>query len=107
MPVAVKTEAVQDVNGESVVFVAVQGGFVPQPVKVGRTKRQGHRDCRGPEAGRTLRRRQQFCSEGRTWQIQRRTRPLIRGKQQCLNVSLVSPSSSDGWSCSPCLEWPG
>lgn len=37
VPVAVKTEAVQDVNGESVVFVAVQGGFVPQPVKVGRT----------------------------------------------------------------------
>ncbi|WP_454728057.1 MULTISPECIES: efflux RND transporter periplasmic adaptor subunit [Cupriavidus] len=37
VPVSVKTDAVQEVNGQSVVFVAVPGGFVAQPVKTGRT----------------------------------------------------------------------
>ncbi|MGH8787331.1 MAG: efflux RND transporter periplasmic adaptor subunit [Cupriavidus necator] len=37
VPVSVKADAVQEVNGKSVVFVAVAGGFVAQPVKTGRT----------------------------------------------------------------------
>nr|WP_311530190.1 efflux RND transporter periplasmic adaptor subunit [uncultured Ralstonia sp.] len=37
VPVAVKAEAVQEVNGKPAVFVAVPGGFVVQPVKTGRS----------------------------------------------------------------------
>ncbi|WP_354677274.1 efflux RND transporter periplasmic adaptor subunit [Cupriavidus plantarum] len=37
VPVAVQADAIQDMDGESVVFVAVQGGFIAQPVKVGRS----------------------------------------------------------------------
>lgn len=37
VPVAVKAEAVQEVNGKPAVFVAVPGGFVAQPVKTGRS----------------------------------------------------------------------
>ncbi|WP_367395207.1 efflux RND transporter periplasmic adaptor subunit [Cupriavidus sp. Agwp_2] len=37
VPVTVASEAVQEVNGQSVVFLAVPGGFVIQPVKTGRT----------------------------------------------------------------------
>ncbi|WP_024973240.1 efflux RND transporter periplasmic adaptor subunit [Ralstonia pickettii] len=37
VPVAVKAEAIQEINGMPAVFVAVQGGFVAQPVKTGRS----------------------------------------------------------------------
>ncbi|ANA35774.1 Hemolysin D [Ralstonia mannitolilytica] len=37
VPVAVKAEALQEVNGKPAVFVAVPGGFVVQPVKTGRS----------------------------------------------------------------------
>lgn len=35
--VAVSADAIQEVNGENAVFVAVPGGFVVQPVKIGRS----------------------------------------------------------------------
>jgi len=37
VPVTVSSEAVQTVNDQSVIFVKVPGGFVPQPVRTGRS----------------------------------------------------------------------
>ncbi|MBY4949492.1 efflux RND transporter periplasmic adaptor subunit [Cupriavidus respiraculi] len=37
VPVSVSADAVQEVDGQSTVFIAVPGGFVAQPVKIGRT----------------------------------------------------------------------
>lgn len=37
VPVAVRADAIQEVNGKPAVFVAVPGGFVAQPVKTGRS----------------------------------------------------------------------
>ncbi|MBY4899254.1 efflux RND transporter periplasmic adaptor subunit [Cupriavidus sp. AU9028] len=37
VPVAVSADAVQEVNGGTAVFVAVPGGFLVQPVKIGRS----------------------------------------------------------------------
>ena len=37
VPVSVSSDAVQEINGQNAVFIAVPGGFVVQPIKIGRT----------------------------------------------------------------------
>lgn len=51
VPVTVQADAVQDMDGESVVFVAVQGGFIAQPVKVGRSNGKTIEIVEGLKAG--------------------------------------------------------
>ncbi len=51
VPVAVSADAVQEVNGQSVVFVAVPGGFVVQPIKTGRTNGKVVEVLEGLKAG--------------------------------------------------------
>ena len=50
-PVTVTTEAIQIVRDEPVVFVAVPGGFVPQPVKPGRSDGKRVEILAGMQAG--------------------------------------------------------
>ncbi|QEZ48740.1 efflux RND transporter periplasmic adaptor subunit [Cupriavidus oxalaticus] len=51
VPVAIQSEAIQDVDGQSVVFVAVRGGFVVQPVKTGRSNGKTVEIVEGLKAG--------------------------------------------------------
>jgi len=51
VPVAVEADAVQQVDGQSVVFVAVPGGFAAQPVKTGRSDGRRVEIVEGLQAG--------------------------------------------------------
>jgi cobalt-zinc-cadmium efflux system membrane fusion protein len=63
VPVAVLSEAIQSMDGKSVVFVRVDGGFVTQPVQIGRSDGSAHRNRPGLKAG-ALRRCRQLRAEG-------------------------------------------
>jgi membrane fusion protein, heavy metal efflux system len=51
VPVAVLAEAIQEVEGKSVVFVEADGGFVVQPVKTGRSNGKTVEVVEGLKAG--------------------------------------------------------
>ena len=85
VPVAIAADAVQTVEDQPSVFIEVPGGFLAQPVKLGKAAGDRGSAVR-PGPGRALRDGQRLRAEVRAGQGQRRPRSLKQGLNTCLNA---------------------
>jgi cobalt-zinc-cadmium efflux system membrane fusion protein len=61
--VTVASDAIQTVGDKPVVFLKVDGGFMAQPVKLGRSDGKRIEVVQGLKSGACLRSRRQLCRE--------------------------------------------